>query len=111
MLAEMPGVTDETIAALTKYYGLNAPFMDRYFTWLWAILHGNFGTSIIYNQPVGDLLQIWGGETPEDPGARHPARPRGWQPSPGWSHRCGSMAGRISPSCPGPCWATRCRAS
>lgn len=48
MLAEMPGVTDETIAAISKYYGLNDPFIDRYFTWLWAILHGDFGTSIIY---------------------------------------------------------------
>ena len=63
MLAEMPGVTDDTIAAITKYYGLDGPFIDRYFAWLWAILHGDFGTSVIYNQPVGDLLQIWGGET------------------------------------------------
>ncbi len=63
MLAEMPGVTDDTIAAITKYYGLNGPFIDRYFAWLWAILHGDFGTSVIYNQPVGDLLRIWGSET------------------------------------------------
>jgi len=63
MLAEMPGVTDDTIAAITKYYGLDGPFIDRYFAWLWAILHGDFGTSVIYNQPVGDLLQIWGIET------------------------------------------------
>lgn len=63
MLAEMPGVTDETIAAISKYYGLNGPFLDRYLAWLWAILHGDFGASIIYNQPVGDLLQIWGAET------------------------------------------------
>lgn len=63
MLAEMPGVTDDTIAAITKYYGLDGPFIDRYFAWLWAILHGDFGTSVIYNQPVGDLLQIWGSET------------------------------------------------
>ena len=63
MLAEMPGVTDETIAAITKYYGLNGPFIDRYFAWLWAILHGDFGTSVIYNQPVGELLRVWGGET------------------------------------------------
>ncbi len=63
MLAEMPGVTDETVAAISKYYGLNGPFIDRYFAWLWAILHGDFGVSIIYNQPVGDLLQVWGAET------------------------------------------------
>lgn len=63
MLAEMPGVTAETIASISKYYGLDGPFLDRYFAWLWAILHGDFGTSIIYNQPVGELLQVWGGET------------------------------------------------
>ena len=63
MLAEMPGVTEETIAAVSKYYGLNGPFLDRYAAWLWAILRGDFGTSVIYNQPVGDLLWIWGGET------------------------------------------------
>ena len=63
MLSEMPGVTDDTVAAITKYYGLNGPFIDRYFAWLWAILHGDFGTSVIYNQPVGDLLMIWGSET------------------------------------------------
>lgn len=63
MLAEMPGVTDDTIAAITKYYGLNGPLIDRYFAWLWAILHGDFGTSVVYNQPVGDLLRAWGAET------------------------------------------------
>ncbi len=63
MMAEMPGVTDETVAAISKYYGLNGPLIDRYFAWLWAILHGDFGTSIIYNQPVGELLQVWGWET------------------------------------------------
>lgn len=63
MLAEMPGVTNDTIAVVSKYYGLNGPFLDRYFAWLWAILHGDFGTSIIYNQPVGTLLHVWGRET------------------------------------------------
>ncbi len=63
MLAEMPGVTDESVAAISKYYGLNSPFIGRYFAWLWAILHGDLGTSIIYNQPVGALLRVWGGET------------------------------------------------
>lgn len=63
LLGETPGVTEETIAAISKYYGLNGPFIDRYLAWLWAFIHGDFGTSIIYNQPVGDLLQVWGVET------------------------------------------------
>ncbi len=63
LMAETPGVSDETIAAVSKYYGLNGSFTDRYFSWLWAILHGDFGTSIIYNQPVSDMLQSLGFET------------------------------------------------
>ena len=63
MLGETPGVTDEMVAALTKSYGLDGNFIDRYWSWLWAILHFDFGTSIIYNQPVGDLLMVWGLET------------------------------------------------
>ena len=63
LLAEMPGATDETVAALSKYYGLEGGFLPRYFAWLWAILQGDFGTSIIYNQPVGQLLLVWGVET------------------------------------------------
>lgn len=63
LMGETPGVTDEMVAALTKSYGLDGNFIDRYWSWLWAILHFDFGTSIIYNQPVGDLLMVWGLET------------------------------------------------
>lgn len=63
LLAETPGVTEETIAAVSKYYGLDGSFTDRYLAWASAILHGDFGTSIIYNQPVAGLLQVWGVET------------------------------------------------
>lgn len=63
LLAERPGVTEEIIASISKYYGLDGSFSHRYFAWLWAILHFDFGTSIIYNQPVGELLQFWGLET------------------------------------------------
>ena len=63
LLAETPGVSEEMIAALSKYYGLEGSFIDRYAAWLWAIVHFDFGTSIIYNQPVADLLQGYGLET------------------------------------------------
>src|SRR5471030_1226210 len=63
MLAETPGVSVEMIAALSKFYGLDGGFIDRYGAWLWAILHFDFGTSIIYNQPVADMLEVWGLET------------------------------------------------
>jgi len=53
LLSETPGVSEEMIAALSKYYGLDGNFIDRYASWLWAIVHFDFGTSIVYNQPVG----------------------------------------------------------
>lgn len=63
LLAERPGITEEMIAAVSKYYGLDGSITDRYFSWLWAILRFDFGTSIIYNQPVAELLRLWGLET------------------------------------------------
>jgi ABC-type dipeptide/oligopeptide/nickel transport system permease component len=63
LLAERPGITEETIAAVSRYYGLDGSFTDRYLSWLWAILHLDFGTSIIYNQPVDELLLGGGLET------------------------------------------------
>ncbi len=43
--------------------GLDQPAPTRYAIWLWNILHLDFGTSIIYNQPVGGMLAAWGWET------------------------------------------------
>jgi ABC-type dipeptide/oligopeptide/nickel transport system permease component len=63
LLAERPGMTDEVIAAVSKYYGLDGNVVDRYFTWLWAIVRFDFGTSIIYNQPVSEMLVAYGLET------------------------------------------------
>jgi ABC-type dipeptide/oligopeptide/nickel transport system permease component len=63
LLAERPGVTEEIIEAVTKYYGLDGSVTDRYFTWLGNLARLDFGTSIIYNQPVGDMLWSFGIET------------------------------------------------
>jgi len=63
LLAETPGIGPDAIANLTHYYGLDGGLVHRYFTWLWALLRGDFGTSIIYNQPVGEIVWSWGLET------------------------------------------------
>jgi peptide/nickel transport system permease protein len=63
LLAETPGIGPDAIATLTHYYGLDGGVVSRYFTWLRALLRGDFGTSIIYNQPVGGILWSWGLET------------------------------------------------
>lgn len=63
LLAERPGVTEEIIEVVTKYYGLDGSVTDCYSTRAWNIARLDFGTSIIYNQPVGDMLWSFGIET------------------------------------------------
>src|SRR5712675_2278529 len=45
LLAETPGVSEEMIAALSKFYGVDGNFIDRYLSWLWAVVRFDFGTS------------------------------------------------------------------
>lgn len=49
-------VSPATIAQLNAYYHLNQPFFVRYWEWLTGVLHGNFGTSIIFGIPVSSLI-------------------------------------------------------
>lgn len=63
LLAERPGITPEIIDEVTRYYGLDQGVLTRYAIWLRNILSFDFGTSIIYNQPVRGLLVDWGFET------------------------------------------------
>ena len=48
--------TDETVAALRKQLGLDAPAALRYFAWLKAAIHGDFGKSLINNADVGQAI-------------------------------------------------------
>lgn len=63
LLAERPGITPQTLQLIKEYYNLDKPLTHQYFLWLWKILHLDFGVSIVYNQPVKDLLLIWGWQT------------------------------------------------
>lgn len=51
-----PHVTQSQIAVLAKQLGLNQPWYVRYFKWLWALLHGNWGYSYFTGQPVIVLI-------------------------------------------------------
>lgn len=44
--------TPQTIAALRAQLGLDKPLLQQYFIWLWQLLHGDLGQSIILQQPV-----------------------------------------------------------
>lgn len=46
----------ETIANLQKEYGLDQPFWMQYLNWLKGIFHGDFGTSVKYQEPVRVVL-------------------------------------------------------
>lgn len=63
LLAERPGITQDAIDTMTRYYGLDQPAFVRYFSWLGNMLVGDFGVSIMYNQPVSEMLVSWGLET------------------------------------------------
>lgn len=47
---------DENVAALQERLGLNQPFFVQYSTWLWNVLHGDFGRSLITRQPVAPQI-------------------------------------------------------
>jgi peptide/nickel transport system permease protein len=48
--------TDEDIRRIRAQLGLDQSYFVRFGTWLWAILHGDFGISIFTNLPVSRLI-------------------------------------------------------
>jgi peptide/nickel transport system permease protein len=48
-----PTATPAQIAALKRQMGLNEPLPLQYVHWLWNLVHGNFGQSVINRQDVG----------------------------------------------------------
>ncbi len=49
--------SQEEIAQLREQYGLNRPIIVQYFDWVGDVFRGNFGQSITFNSPVGDLIK------------------------------------------------------
>lgn len=49
-------VSLERVAFMREEYGLDQPVLNQYFFWLSGILHGDFGYSFEYNQPVLDVI-------------------------------------------------------
>ena len=46
----------ESVNALREQMGLDAPAMQRYFSWIGGLVQGDFGTSYTYRMPVGTLI-------------------------------------------------------
>ncbi len=50
--------TESAVEELSERMGFNDPFFVRYFRWLGAALHGDFGDSYTMNKPVVELLLV-----------------------------------------------------
>ena len=46
------------IEALRESLGLNDPLIIRYLRWLWGILHGDFGYSIVDGSPISRIIAL-----------------------------------------------------
>lgn len=49
-------MSEEQRAEIEDYWGVNDPPVERYLSWLSALLHGDFGTSLLYRRPVIDII-------------------------------------------------------
>jgi peptide/nickel transport system permease protein len=46
----------EQVKAVTELYDLDQPFLERYASFLGDLVRGDLGTSLVFRQPVADLL-------------------------------------------------------
>jgi len=54
------GVTPERYAQLQHLYGFDRPLAVQYLDYLWGVLHGDLGTSIVTRRPVlGEFLTLF----------------------------------------------------
>ena len=53
-----PQISQETLEAMRVQYGLDRPFVERYRTWLGAVVTGTWGFSFAYGIAVAPL--VWG---------------------------------------------------
>lgn len=54
-------LSQEAKAEIAEHWGLNDPPARRFLTWAGNTLHGDLGTSITYNLPVGEVIlsRVW----------------------------------------------------
>ncbi|MET0443139.1 ABC transporter permease [Tardiphaga sp.] len=48
--------TPEQLERIRTSLGLNEPLYTQFFSWVWRLLHGDFGTSLISNVPVLQMV-------------------------------------------------------
>lgn len=50
-------ISEEAKEEIAEYWGLNDPPLERFLTWAGNTLRGDFGTSIVYKQPVLTVIR------------------------------------------------------
>ena len=49
-------VSPEQRAEIEEYWGVNEPPVERFFSWLNELVHGNLGESAMFRRPVADVI-------------------------------------------------------
>ena len=115
-MALNPNVPPEVQANLRKQFGLDDPVWQRYFRWLFAMLHGDWGFSFISRVDVDKLIlaaragdaggdrRVAGAGAADRAAGRHLSRRRGRiRGSTASPARSPSSASRCRPSSPACC--------
>lgn len=55
-VGSVPNVSEEQREKIAEYWGLDKPPVERFLLWGQSLLHGDFGTSLIYRRPVLDII-------------------------------------------------------
>ena len=101
--AALGSMSPEQIAQLEDYWGANTPLPERYLGWLADAVRGDFGTSLLYRQPVLADHRGAAGELPGAAALRLGAvRCAGPGPGRDWPGPCGA-GGRTGSSGAGAC--------
>ena len=54
--ADMMRISPEQQQQIAERWGLDQPMIVRFWDWLRQVTQGNWGTSIVFNQPVGEVI-------------------------------------------------------
>lgn len=54
----MANMSTDSLAKLEAYFGLNTPPAERYWNWFSDFIRGDMGASLLYRQPVANVIQV-----------------------------------------------------
>lgn len=56
--AALGTMSREQVEKLQEYWGVNTPPAEQYFSWAKDFIKGDMGTSLLYRQPVKDVIRV-----------------------------------------------------